>query len=495
MQVGGVARWNWDDKWWERAFDSAAQTVDKDSSSDSSDSDSDDDEIDAARIAAAINGGTPAASTGARNRDGTATTASVDEIKLLNALTSQGSRLAAGRFGGRDAKMERIRAQETKMAAEAAAKLGVPSSGTLERGTRGQSDTTTEASGLSSDLEAKKEEKKSKKKKEEEKASKKSKSSKKKGNESSKKKKKKKKRKTVDSDSESDGQSDDEDDGTAAKVPSVRAVEPIVKKQRIVIEPQGLYTTNGHSNNWNFTPTPRDGGWGASMFSSAGCLDGMKKDIKATERGEFTEDQQEKLYNAAQAGKTQGRVGLGQRSGTVKIGGVKWSGKKVAFEEEEEKNGVVIPSSENESDGEEKKKKRKADLKAVGSSTGLADLGDEKTSRKKESKKMKGNSKTKAGTDTGNDDPTEAEQLEPAADWVSSIKWKKVLTKTLEAAPGGELKLKALHSAVTATVIEKVGSVMNQEHVQVHVESTIASSSKFVVEGKRVRLVTAASKS
>lgn len=71
---------------------------------------------------------------------------------------SQGTgRVAAGRFGGRDAKMARIREQEAKMAAEAAAKLGVPSAattsvaaGTTAAGTTGRkgsdaSDTTSEA--------------------------------------------------------------------------------------------------------------------------------------------------------------------------------------------------------------------------------------------------------------------------------------------------------------------------------------------------------------
>jgi hypothetical protein len=460
FQVGGVARWNWEEKWWERAFDSAAQTVDKDSS-DSSDSDSDDDdEIDAAHIAAAISGGTPGASAGgAMNRDGTATTASRDELKLLNALTSSKSRVAAGRFGGRDAKMERIRAQEAKMAAEAAAKLGVPSTGTAPGGQKGngsdRSDATSEAAGT---LKADKSKKKTKKekKKQSKKSSKKSKSEK----------------------------SESSDDDSDAAEPEVAPAVPPVKKQRIVIEPQGLYTTDGPSL-WNFVPTPIAGWWGASMFASAGCLDSMKKDLKASKRAEFTEDQQEKLYHAAHAGKTQGKVGLGQRSGPVKIGGVKWSGKKVAFEEEEE---VVNPSSSSGSDEEEdadkkkkKEKKRKAELKAVGSSTGLDELeNSKKKSKKKEKKKSK------------NEVSGIAAVVEvPCADWVSSIKWKKVLTKTLEAAPGRELKLKALHSAVTATVVEKVQSgsvVVSTEHVKIHVEKTIASSSKFIVEGKKVRL-------
>lgn len=82
------------------------------------------------------------------NRDGTRTSASADELKLLASL-SKGGRLAAGRFGGRDAKMARIRQQEAKLAAEYAAKLGVPSAattGTVGTAARGsdRSDTTSE---------------------------------------------------------------------------------------------------------------------------------------------------------------------------------------------------------------------------------------------------------------------------------------------------------------------------------------------------------------
>ncbi len=39
-QVGGNGSYAWGDKWWEKAFDSAVQTVDQSDSSDSSDSDS-----------------------------------------------------------------------------------------------------------------------------------------------------------------------------------------------------------------------------------------------------------------------------------------------------------------------------------------------------------------------------------------------------------------------------------------------------------------------
>ena len=145
-QVGGNATYKWEDKWWERAFDSAARTlgsggdaVQQSSSSDesersggaprssgfesdtssggdsssSSDSDSDAEQAGRARKGRAV------------NRDGTTASGSAVELALMEELSRSKGRVAAGRFGGRDAKMERIRAQEARQAAEAAAKLGL----------------------------------------------------------------------------------------------------------------------------------------------------------------------------------------------------------------------------------------------------------------------------------------------------------------------------------------------------------------------------------
>lgn len=116
------------------------------------------------------------------NRDGTRTSASADELKLLASLTKQQGRVAAGRFGGRDAKMARIRQQEAAMAAEAAAKLGVPSAapsgpsgaaattGTTATGGAGagasdRSETTSEAKVGGSSKRGKKDKKKKQKEK------------------------------------------------------------------------------------------------------------------------------------------------------------------------------------------------------------------------------------------------------------------------------------------------------------------------------------------
>lgn len=55
------------------------------------------------------------------------------------------------------------------------------------------------------------------------------------------------------------------------------------------------------------------------------------------------------MFNAAHAGKTQGRVGLGQAQRTVKVGGVKWEGsKKVDFGDDDGEGGGSAPEAQAE---------------------------------------------------------------------------------------------------------------------------------------------------
>lgn len=123
VQVGGGPSTNWKDAWWEDAFNSAAKGVNVGcSSSSSSDEDSSSDEEDGKVV-------------GRKNRDGTLASASQQELKLLEELSKSTGRVAAGRFGGRDAKMERIRRQEALEAERLAAKLGL-STGKDEEETR-----------------------------------------------------------------------------------------------------------------------------------------------------------------------------------------------------------------------------------------------------------------------------------------------------------------------------------------------------------------------
>ena len=59
----------------------------------------------------------------------------------------------------------------------------------------------------------------------------------------------------------------------------------------------------------------------------------------------FSEQDQENLYNAPQAGKSAGKKGLGKSSQGKPIGGAKWEGTKKAFDgEEEDEPSTVVPT-------------------------------------------------------------------------------------------------------------------------------------------------------
>lgn len=237
--IGGNNCYRWDNKWWEFAFDSAIQTANNTLEDDSSDSD---DDTDDEHI------------TSTSNRDGTRSSASLEELKLLASLSnSKSSRIAAGRFSGRDAKLERIRAQEAALSAEAASKLGValPSNQSSDKTPKVQ--------------------------------------------------------KMVDKD---------------------EPQEKATKRQRIVIEPVIMSDNECVSA---FVATPPEGWWGSLVFTSVGCLEGTLTSQRDHPKGGFDEDDQEKIFNAAHAGKTQGKVGLGQQTRTVKVGGG-WQGHKITFD-------------------------------------------------------------------------------------------------------------------------------------------------------------------
>jgi hypothetical protein len=369
--IGSKSIWNWEEKWWEKAFDSAVQTL-KTADSDFSASDSDSDDDTNHHHAA-----------GKVNRDGTMSSASVDELRLLKHLSKSGSsRVAAGRFGGRDAKLERIRAQEADMAAQAAAKL---------QGKHHHLKSTPTATNTTNTSTPDSEEKNKKKKKKKE--------------------------------------SDDDDRQSAENNNN--------KKQRIVIEPVIQSSIMRQSTFAAFVKTPSSGWWGANMFKSVGCLEGLK-DQKNQERG-FNEDDQTRIFNAAHAGKTQGKVGLGQGTGTVKVAGMKWEGNKVTFDDDNNGGG-----------------------------------GEKKKEKKEEEKK--------------NSNDTEVDSL-------SSIKWKKLIKQALQTAPDGCLKLKQLQKNMMVHLEKKIISSGDEEKEvkskvkAIVVETIEKNSKKFALKGKSVQLV------
>ncbi|BAD53164.1 RNA-binding protein-like [Oryza sativa Japonica Group] len=68
------------------------------------------------------------------------------------------------------------------------------------------------------------------------------------------------------------------------------------------------------------------------------------------------------------------------------------------------------------------------------------------------------------------------------------IKWKKIITKVLQTNPDGVLKLKKLQKLVTKELLE-CGLTEDKEQMHAILMDKISSSSRFSVDGKRIRLV------
>ncbi|KAL4858564.1 G patch domain-containing protein 4 [Chlorella vulgaris] len=435
--VGGKGGYAWGDKWWEKAFDSAVMTVDESSSSDSSDSDSDDERM--AAIAASV------------NHDGTRTSASVAELKLLASLSKKGGRAAAGRFGGRGGKLDRIRQQEAAMAEAATSKAAAA---TAAPGSSQQSDTTSEVL-LSAGS--------SKKRKAAAAASgevrETSVASGKADQEGGKKRRKNGKALAA---ADADAGGDD--------APAAPAAEQVPKKPRIVIEAKCVASAPSHP----FVPTPATGWWGAKRFASAGCLEGLDKAAAEAQRRRMTfdEDDQARIFTTAHATKTQGKVGLGQGTGTIKVGGVKWQGKRVNFAE---------------TDGGKSAEAREA--AAAGGGTGLAAIG---SSTQLDALAAKGKQKRKAAAAQQAQQQQQGQQQEQPAvtdEWQGAVKWRKIICQQLQEAAQQQLKVKQLQRLVVAAVLAKHGNtVASKAAVKAAFASKLDGSSKWVVEDSMVRL-------
>lgn len=180
---------------------------------------------------------------------------------------------------------------------------------------------------------------------------------------------------------------------------------------------------------------------------------------------------QENIYKSAQAKKTQGKVGLGQGTGTVKVGGVKWEGKKVSFDDPEGGPEDAAPAAAAAAGGDAAAGAGgKARLAAIaGSSTHLDALP---------AAVLQTASPAGAG-----------EQQQEEGEWAAAVKWKKIITQQLSGAAQQRLKLKELQRLVVAAVMEKHGGAgASKAAVKAALGSRLEGSSKFVLEGKLVRL-------
>jgi len=266
------------DKWWESAYEAAARGVRVDraggasgaSSGSGSDSDSDSESD-------SDSDGGLRSRVRSINRDGTLASGSVDELKLLERLSKSGGRVAAGRFGGRDAKMERIRRQEAEEAARMREKLGLQD---IKVGTSGEEGGKARAKGP-------------------------------------------KKRKASDGDRDERKKPEKKEQKSAGR--------------RIVIE-CGDQSAADEFIRASCSLTPTSGWWGCKRFTSAGALDSSPLKRVKEDRG-FSEDQQAKIYETAQCTKASGKRGLGGGKpgrGAIKVDGAVWEGTKVTFGDDDD---------------------------------------------------------------------------------------------------------------------------------------------------------------
>eukprot|EP00191_Tetraselmis_sp_GSL018_P007969 CAMPEP_0177602702 /NCGR_PEP_ID=MMETSP0419_2-20121207/15039_1 /TAXON_ID=582737 /ORGANISM="Tetraselmis sp., Strain GSL018" /LENGTH=419 /DNA_ID=CAMNT_0019096263 /DNA_START=20 /DNA_END=1279 /DNA_ORIENTATION=- len=281
--VGGSVRYDWENKWWEAAFNASVERIQEDSDSDSDDSD---DEPQPPSLQQALR----------RNRDGTFASASAEELHLLSTL-SKDERGWAGRFSGREGKMERIRRQEAEAAAKAREALGLED--------RGPSKTAVNATKSSLKRKAASPDPPER--------------SPSTAAEKPKKRKELGRRQGTESEAARDPLSGS--DAVSPSVPDTDGTLPLVR------------------GDW----------WGSKYFVSGGLLGGLDCEESARQRKQFCEDDQENLYHRTHSVKAAGRQGIGVRGSEIKIAGGKFQGTRVKFDDAEDEAGpgddVASPDS------------------------------------------------------------------------------------------------------------------------------------------------------
>jgi hypothetical protein len=365
------------------------------------------------------------------HRDGTSCSASQAELKLAAQLAKD----PWGRFGGRDGKLARIKRQEEEQAAAARAKLGLapapsppaeaPSSSSGSKKRKAQADASPEP-GPSSSKGSQKQQKSSS--------------------------------------SEPAGQQQQQ----------VQVQQPPRKVVVVQIGDDSRMRAAAAA----FQPTPAKGWWGASMFASAGLLEGMEEAAQhvARERQGFDEDTQADLYMKTHEAQRQGRRGLG-KSTTLKIAGGAWAGKKVAFAEEEDMEQQQGQEQEQATGkpAKQKKGKEKAKKKAQ---------QQQQQEEEEEQQQQAGGSTQPTPCSSGAGGAASSSGSRPGP------KWAKLAVQQLQAAPKRRLKWKKLWPLLWEAAQQRGGSkgLREQASCQAAALARLQQSKKVVVEGKLVFL-------
>lgn len=200
------------------------------------------------------------------------------------------------------------------------------------------------------------------------------------------------------------------------------------------------------------------GQWWSGYFMRSGRMGAMKRPgSKGIKAGGFSEQDQTDLYTRVQDGATQGRVGLGRSSMPKKVAGARWEGKRMKLGSDSE------DEQEEVEDGDEERQQIEEGIEAE---EGIVIV-------------LPKNGRAAAVAVAGGE-----QVVQDGSGSLGSIKWKRAVVEVLQAS-ASSMKLKA----VVRAVMERQGlAKQHKGEVARLVGETVATSSKFALQGKVVRL-------
>lgn len=230
--------------------------------------------------------------------------------------------------------------------------------------------------------------------------------------------------------------------------------------------------------------------WWNSYFCRAGSIGSGSSytTIISRSRG-FSESDQTSLFAAVQSGATQGKMGLGRASMPKKVGGVRWSGKKMILDENEE--------SEVANPGAKGPRSSSGSLNDTVGGKGLGQHGDVRMDSNDNHtdiiityprNKINGTIANSYGIGQAAmvDACVVSSQAGQTKLGTGSIKWKKVVKETLSSHKK-DIKLKRLIKMILET--HRLGKEAKEE-VETAVTTVLTKSTRFVLDGKTVRCIT-----
>mmetsp|Transcript_10449 Transcript_10449/g.18236 ORF Transcript_10449/g.18236 Transcript_10449/m.18236 type:complete len:485 (+) Transcript_10449:109-1563(+) len=216
--------------------------------------------------------------------------------------------------------------------------------------------------------------------------------------------------------------------GTGAGSKSVRVAGPPAKP-RVVI----TLTLQEHVSfkRAPFVRTPTTGWWGAAYWVSAGVLEGMEEAAEHVSRVRttFDEDDQANLYMKVHEHQRQGKLGLGQSTRSIAVAGGAWEGSRVTF-----------------ADGDDPAKQLPGQQPS-GMDNTLEDKAAEGSTKKLKKQKRK-----LTISPEPSQEPVEAKKPKKTVSMASLpppvVKWLKLATSLIQQAPKRRLKLAKLCTAL-----------------------------------------------